>query len=123
MMRWLGCLDGNQAQSGEKSVSWYGLPPGTWAGRNAVRLDGSVRGSLRAVPPGRGDPNIWHVPGVNGTMQHLLRLHRRTGATSSPVAGLVVLLEQVLAEIAGEVAPHGVDVVGTVLSVVQFDEE
>jgi hypothetical protein len=34
-----------------------------------------------------------------------------------------VLVEQVLAEIAGKVAPHGVDVVGVVLRVIQFDEE
>ncbi len=39
------------------------------------------------------------------------------------VACVVVLLEQVLAEVAREVAPHGVDVVGVVLRVVQFDEE
>jgi len=34
------------------------------------------------------------------------------------VAGLIVLLEQVLAEVTPEVAPYGVDVVGTVLRVV-----
>ena len=34
------------------------------------------------------------------------------------VAGMIVLLEQVLAEVAAEVAPHGVDVVGVVLCVV-----
>ena len=36
---------------------------------------------------------------------------------------LVVLLEQVLAEVAGEVAPDGVDVVAIVLGVIEFDEE
>ncbi len=35
-----------------------------------------------------------------------------------PVAGLVVLMEQVLAKVPCEVAPHGVDVVGVVLRVV-----
>jgi hypothetical protein len=39
------------------------------------------------------------------------------------VAGLSVLLEEVVAEVASEVAPHGVDVVGVVLRVVEFDEE
>jgi len=34
------------------------------------------------------------------------------------VVGLIVLLEQVLAELTAEVAPYGVDVVGTVLRVV-----
>jgi hypothetical protein len=34
------------------------------------------------------------------------------------VAGLVVVLEQVLAKVAAEVAPHGMDVVGVVLRVV-----
>jgi uncharacterized membrane protein len=39
------------------------------------------------------------------------------------VAGVVVLPEQVLAEVASKVAPHGVDVVGVVLRVVEFGEE
>ena len=39
------------------------------------------------------------------------------------VAGLVVLLEQILAEVACEITPHGVNVVRLVLCVVQFDEE
>jgi hypothetical protein len=34
------------------------------------------------------------------------------------VADLVVMLEQVLAKVAAEVAPHGMDVVGVVLCVV-----
>ena len=34
------------------------------------------------------------------------------------MTGLVVLLEQVFAKVAGEVAPHGVDVVGIVLRVI-----
>jgi hypothetical protein len=37
------------------------------------------------------------------------------------VAGLVVVLEQVLAKVAAEVAPDGMDVVGVVLRVVQFN--
>jgi hypothetical protein len=39
------------------------------------------------------------------------------------VAVLVMPLEQVLAEIAGEVTPHRVDVVGIVLGVIEFDQE
>jgi hypothetical protein len=39
------------------------------------------------------------------------------------MAGLVVLFEQVAAEIAGEIAPDGVDVVVVVLRVVVLDEE
>jgi len=34
------------------------------------------------------------------------------------VADLVVMLDQVLAKVAAEVAPHGMDVVGVVLCVV-----
>jgi hypothetical protein len=40
-----------------------------------------------------------------------------------PVAGLVVVFEQVAAEIAGEIAPDGVDVVVVVLRVVVLDQE
>src|SRR6516165_6276101 len=39
------------------------------------------------------------------------------------VACPVVLVEQVLTEVAGEVAPNRVDVVSVVLRVIQFDEE
>ena len=39
------------------------------------------------------------------------------------MAGLVVLFQQVLAEIAGEIAPHAVDMVGAVLHVVVFNQE
>ena len=39
------------------------------------------------------------------------------------MAGLVVLLEQVLAEVSARLAPNGVDVVGVVLRVVQLDQE
>jgi hypothetical protein len=34
------------------------------------------------------------------------------------VVGLVMLLEQVLAKVAGQVAPHGVDVIGVVLRII-----
>jgi hypothetical protein len=34
-----------------------------------------------------------------------------------------VLVEQVLTEVAGEVAPHRVDVVGVVLRVIEFDRK
>jgi hypothetical protein len=47
--------------------------------------------------------------------------HIRIGRPSNLlllVADLVVLLEQVLAKVAAEVAPHGMDVVGVVLRVV-----
>jgi hypothetical protein len=45
--------------------------------------------------------------------------HRTTSAfLLLLVADLVVMLEQVLAKVAAEVAPHGMDVVGVVLCVV-----
>ena len=39
------------------------------------------------------------------------------------LAVLIMLLQQVLAKIIGRVAPDGMDVIGVVLSVVQFDKE
>lgn len=48
---------------------------------------------------------------------------RRCAARLLLVRLLVVLLQQVLAEVVGEVAPDGVDVVGVVLRVVVFEEE
>ena len=39
------------------------------------------------------------------------------------VAGLIVLPKEVLTEVTVEVAPHGVDVVGVVLRVVELDQE
>jgi hypothetical protein len=39
------------------------------------------------------------------------------------MAGRVMLLEQVLAEVAAQVAPDRVDVIGVVLRVVQLDQE
>src|SRR5215469_11168297 len=39
------------------------------------------------------------------------------------VAGRIVLLEQVFSEVAAEVTPYGVDVVGIVLRVVELDQE
>src|ERR1039457_2380530 len=42
---------------------------------------------------------------------------------SVPVAGLVVIFEEVTAEVAGELAPDSVDVVVVVLGVVVLDQE
>ena len=39
------------------------------------------------------------------------------------MTGLIVLLQQVQAEVAIEVAPHAVDVVGVVLRVIELDEK
>src|SRR6478736_6138617 len=56
------------------------------------------------------------------------RASRSTPASSAdqklPVmAGVVMLFEQVLAEIAREIAPDGMDVVGVILRIVHFNEE
>src|SRR5579871_2016205 len=56
---------------------------------------------------------IWNSLPPSG----VLRL--RTGR----MAGLVVHFQQILAEVAVEVAPDGVDVIGVVLRVVVFDQE
>ena len=40
-----------------------------------------------------------------------------------PMTGFVMRLQQISAEIAVEVAPHRVDVVGVILRVIQFDQE
>lgn len=39
------------------------------------------------------------------------------------MAGLVMLLEQILAEVAVEVAPYGVDVIRVVLRIIHFNEK
>jgi len=36
---------------------------------------------------------------------------------------LIVLPKQILAEVASEVAPHGMDVIGIVLCIVHLDQE
>jgi hypothetical protein len=45
------------------------------------------------------------------------------GKHLSFVTHRIVLLEQVFSEVAAEVAPYGVDVVGVVLRVVELDQE
>ena len=39
------------------------------------------------------------------------------------MAALVVLLEQILAEVAAEIPPHGVNVIGVVLRIIQLNQE
>src|SRR5262249_18572994 len=39
------------------------------------------------------------------------------------MAGLIMLLEQILAKVASQVAPYGVDVIGLILRVIKFNEE
>ena len=39
------------------------------------------------------------------------------------MTGLVVILQQVAAEMAGEIPPHAMDVIGSVLRVIELDEE
>ncbi len=51
------------------------------------------------------------------------RLKLAATALLSLMAFLIVLLEQVCAEISAEIAPHRVNVIGFVLRVVEFDQE
>src|SRR5438105_622842 len=70
------------------------------------------------IPPGASTRT---PPDSIATVQHRQRVQQRQ--RSSLMVPVVVLSEQVFAEIVGGVTPDGVDVVGVVLGVVKLDQE
>src|SRR5579872_4951526 len=52
-----------------------------------------------------------------------IRNRMSSNIVALPVAGVVMVREQVAAEVAGEIAPHRVGMVGPILRVIEFNQE